>query len=119
MARKEECATARESTTRFKFFFPIIVLIAFVVSAFTYKPVWFWLHIFSMILAFIVLAPLGLLIKKIGGKENTKRHGYLLGGSMLFACFGLYVIYTNKITLGKEHFKTTHGKLGLFTVIGM
>ena len=77
---------------------------------------WFHLHPLSMALAFIPLASLATLIKKIGGYENTKTHGFLLSLSTWLSIFGLYVIYSNKEARNAQHFQTLHGKFGLFTI---
>lgn len=44
------------------------------------------------------------MIKKLGGYTNTKLHGILASLGTMMAAGGFYVIYTQKIMLGKEHF---------------
>jgi len=38
--------------------------------------------------------------------------------AIALSAFGLYVIYTNKNMSRKNHFTTTHAKVGLFVLIG-
>jgi hypothetical protein len=42
-------------------------------------------HPFFMVISFISLAGNAALIKKIGGYENTKIHGYMMWGAIIFA----------------------------------
>lgn len=71
-----------------------------------------------MLLSVFLCAPLGVLLKKIGGLENTLLHAYLFFTGMVLMAFGFYVIYSNKNMLGKEHFTTVHGIAGLVVVMG-
>jgi hypothetical protein len=82
------------------------------------KYIWFSWHPAMMILGFVALAANAALIKKIGGYENTKNHGYLMSAACVMAGFGFYVIYSNKEMSNKKHFMTTHGKLGLAVLVG-
>ena len=50
------------------------------------------------------------LTKKKGGYSNTKLHGIMASAGLLCAAGGFYVIYQNKISMGKDHFTTLHGK---------
>jgi hypothetical protein len=88
-------------------------------TPFTYMHEWKWFHYhpISMVLGFVVLNILGTLMKKIGGLEATKYHGYLMNFGLFVSLFGFYVIYTNKEILGKSHFTTLHGQCGLITTI--
>jgi hypothetical protein len=70
-----------------------------------------------MMMAFITIAGNAILIKKIGGYENTRNHGYLMGIATALGLFGWYVIHTNKNMLGKRHLMTIHGKLGAFVMV--
>lgn len=79
---------------------------------------WFSYHPMSMIVAATTLPPLGAIIKKIGGLENTKLHGNILFMAFLFMAFGYYVIYSNKEMMGKDHLVSTHAQFGLAVFIG-
>jgi len=81
------------------------------------KYIWFSWHPAMMIMGFVVLAANAALIKKIGGYENTKIHGYLMSAAVVMAGFGFYVIYSNKDMMNKKHFMTLHGKLGLAVTV--
>lgn len=76
------------------------------------KLVWFSWHPVVMLTSFVVLAANAALIKKIGGYENTKIHGYLMTAACIFGGFAWYVIYSNKEMSKKSHLTTLHGKLG-------
>jgi hypothetical protein len=76
------------------------------------KYIWFSWHPLAMIVGMIVLAANAALIKKVGGYENTKIHGYMMSGAVALAAFGFYVIYSNKEMSSKAHFTTLHGKVG-------
>jgi hypothetical protein len=80
--------------------------------------VWFSWHPMCMLLAYVSLAGNAALIKKIGGYENTKTHGYMMSGAIALASLGFYVIYSNKEMFGKPHFMSIHGKLGV-TVLAL
>lgn len=81
------------------------------------KWIWFSYHPFVMMLAFVLLAANATLVKKIGGYENTKIHGYSMSAACALAAFGWYVIHTNKDMAGKAHLLTIHGKLGVAVLI--
>ena len=83
-----------------------------------YRWIWYSYHPSSMVAAFLAMSGNAILIKKMGGYENTKMHGYLMTLASLLAGAGFYVIYTNKIMQGKNHFMTTHGKIGLGLLLG-
>jgi hypothetical protein len=65
-----------------------------------------------MMTAFLTLGGISILTKKIGGRENTFLHGYLLSAASIVATFGGYVIYTNKNMYKRAHLTTFHGKFG-------
>ena len=48
------------------------------------------------------------LTKKRGGYTNTKMHGIMASTGLMLAFAGLYVIYQNKESMGKNHFTTYH-----------
>jgi len=101
--------------------YPIIIYGVFAAIYSAYLPgklIWFSYHPFFMILSFIAIVSNALLIKKIGGYDNTKLHGYMMTSALFMALFALYVIYSNKILLGKPHFTSIHGKLGVTVIIG-
>ena len=75
---------------------------------------WFMYHPTSMTFSFVGLSLVGVIYKKLGGYHNTKLHGNLLTAGTLLGSFGFYVIYTNKINLGKDHFQSEHALYGLF-----
>jgi hypothetical protein len=77
---------------------------------------WFNYHPLAMAFAFVPLSSIAVLLKKIGGYENTKTHGILLSISTFSSFFGLYVIYSNKELRHAKHFQTLHGKLGLLVM---
>src|SRR4051812_17504446 len=76
------------------------------------KWIWFSWHPMSMVVGFILCATNAALIKRIGGYNNTKLHGYLMLAAIICALFGWYVIYTNKEMSKKNHLTTYHAQLG-------
>merc|ERR1712150_310476 len=52
------------------------------------------------------------LVKKLGGRQATMLHGYMMFAGTCVALFGWYVIYSNKEAMGKAHNTTWHGFLG-------
>lgn len=56
------------------------------------------------------------LTKKRGGYTNTKMHGIMAWVGMMMAGGGLYVIYQNKESMGKNHFTTLHSWGKKFTI---
>ena len=82
-----------------------------------YTWIWYSWHPISMITSFVALAGNAVLIKKVGGYENTKKHGYLMVLATILAAFGWYVIYSNKNKQGKKHLTSIHGKLGAFVLL--
>lgn len=52
------------------------------------KWIWFSWHPLAMLVAFVALAGNATLIKKIGGYENTKLHGYMMFGAVALGMFG-------------------------------
>jgi cytochrome b-561 len=79
---------------------------------------WFSYHPLFMLIGFVACAGNAVLLKKVGGYENTKNHGLLMGLALVCALFGWYVIYSNKEMFGKPHLKTLHGKLGAIVLFG-
>ena len=43
---------------------------------------------------------------------------FMMVTALFLALFAFYVIYTNKILLGKPHFKSLHGQLGVTVLMG-
>ena len=99
--------------------FPIIIYSVFAVGFILYRneklwPVtWFMWHPILMIIAYVPLALNAILIKKVGGYQNTKTHGILMFLSTLLTIGSLYVIYTNKAKYNKPHFTSWHGLVGI------
>lgn len=83
-----------------------------------YNWVWFSWHPISMMGSFIALSGNAVLYKKIGGYENTKKHGFLMLAATFMALFAWYVIYSNKTMQGKKHLTSIHGKMGMFVLLG-
>ena len=82
-----------------------------------YNWVWYSWHPISMISSFVALAGNAVLIKKIGGYENTKKHGYIMVAATMLAIFGWFVIYSNKNMQGKNAKNTlSSGRKGAPTV---
>lgn len=98
---------------------PLLVAFTVIAAYFTtpFWPVWFWYHPTSMLLAFVALMGNATLLKKTPGYTNCKYHGYLMATATVTAAFGWYVIHTQKESLGKPHFATWHGFLGLLTLL--
>lgn len=93
----------------------LLVLFCVLSSAFIYNlkgAIWFTWHPIAMILSFILLTGFAILIKKAGGYANTKTHVYLMVAAIVIACFGWYVIYSNKEMYNKPHLVTLHAQLG-------
>jgi hypothetical protein len=87
------------------------------IGTFPGKWIWFSWHPLCMLLAYVSLAANASLIKKIGGYENTKMHGYMMSGAIAIASFGFYVIYSNKEMAGRQHFMTLHGQMGVAVMV--
>lgn len=79
---------------------------------------WFSWHPFCMVIGFVALAGNATLLKKVGGYQNTKYHGYLMFLATLVAGFGWYVIYDLKETNKKVHLASNHGLLGAIVLVG-
>ena len=75
------------------------------------KFVWFSWHPLSMLVSFVVLASNASLIKKIGGRDNTMTHGYMMVLAVVISMFGWYVIHTNKDMSNKPHWTTLHAQV--------
>lgn len=82
------------------------------------KWIWFSWHPLAMAVSFVLLASNAILIKRIGGYNNTKLHGYLMGAAVVAALFGWYAIYVNKEMSKKQHLTTLHAQLGLVAILG-
>lgn len=65
-----------------------------------------------MTLSFLTFGGLSILTKKMGGKDNTNMHGYLMFAASVTASFGAYVIYDVKETYKKAHLTSSHGQWG-------
>ena len=72
-----------------------------------------------MMTAFFSLGGSAVLTKKIGGRDNTMIHAYLMSAASLAAGFGGYVIWSNKEMYNKPHFTTDHGQFGALTAAWM
>ena len=94
------------------------ILACLYVAAKPGKYIWFSFHPIAMIIGFVALAGNAILLKKIGGYENTKTHGLLFSIAIAVAAFGWFVIYSNKEMAGKEHLTTTHSQLGMAVLLG-
>lgn len=79
-------------------------------SLFSYHPL-------LMTLGFITLAGNAILIKKIGGYENTKLHGIIFFAANVSAGFGWYYIYRNKELNNRPHLTSLHAKLGVAALL--
>lgn len=111
--------TAQELYDQFKY--PVLmysILACLYIAALPGKYIWFSFHPIAMIISFILLASNAVLLKKIGGYENTKTHGLLFGMAIAVAAFGWYVIYSNKEMSGKMHLTSTHSQLGMVVLAG-
>lgn len=73
-------------------------------------------HPFLMITGFIGMMGSSAIIKKRGGYANTKMHGILSSTGLMMAFGGLYVIYRNKESMGKDHITTLHALAGIITI---
>jgi hypothetical protein len=74
---------------------------------------------FLMMNAFFTVAGTSALTKKIGGKENTFLHGYMMMGAAGLAAMGGYVIWSNKNMYNKPHLTSEHGQFGALTLVWM
>ena len=79
---------------------------------------WFSWHPLMMMLAFIAAAGSGILTKHKGGRENTITHGGCMIIALVLSLGGWYVIYQQKIMLGKPHNTSWHALLGLVAIGG-
>ena len=75
-------------------------------------PVWWHAHPVAMLLCFVYLVGQAVTLKKVGGYDNTKMHGYVMFIASIVAAFGAYVMYSNKETYGKEHYTSLHSWIG-------
>jgi hypothetical protein len=107
-------------TRRNQLALPLVLIPVVIVAYFSFGTVkstglsWFSLHPLMMMLSFLSLAGLGVLTKKMGGRENTETHGNLMFLSVCLAAFGAYVIWSHKNAkpYGNEHLTTPHGQFG-------
>lgn len=95
----------------------IIFTIVALLTITPFWPVWFWYHPAAMMVAYFIFMSNAVLIKKLGGKQATKMHGYLMAVATLCAAFGWYVIHSNKAAMGKKHITTWHGLIGLVVLL--
>lgn len=65
-----------------------------------------------------MLQGISVLYKKVGGADNTRFHGYLMGAATALGAFAGYVIYSNKEMKAKPHLTTYHGKIGAAVLLG-
>jgi len=78
---------------------------------------WFSLHPLMMMTAFLTLSGTSILTKKMGGRDNTFMHGYLIFAASAAASFGSYVIWSNKEAYGRAHLTTNHGQVGALVLM--
>lgn len=71
-----------------------------------------------MSLGFVAAAATGILTKQKGGRENTIVHGFSMILAFLLSLAGWYVIYEQKIMLGKPHNTSWHAWIGLLAIGG-
>ncbi|KAJ1448083.1 hypothetical protein M885DRAFT_540403 [Pelagophyceae sp. CCMP2097] len=79
---------------------------------------WFSYHPLSMMTAFVSFGSSAAIVKKRGGYENTKLHGYIMTCSVALAMFGWYVIYSNKQLFNKPHLTSWHSLVGVYALVG-
>mmetsp|Transcript_26597 Transcript_26597/g.88641 ORF Transcript_26597/g.88641 Transcript_26597/m.88641 type:complete len:218 (+) Transcript_26597:86-739(+) len=79
---------------------------------------WFSLHPLLMSLAFVAAAGSGITVKRMGGRTNTLMHGYAMLSAFALALAGWYVIYQQKVMLGKPHNTSWHSLQGLLAIGG-
>jgi hypothetical protein len=79
-------------------------------SPFSYHP-------FLMTIGMIGMMGIGAITKKLGGYTNTKMHGLIASTGYVLACGGLYAIYQNKNLMERNHFTSTHGKIGIVVMV--
>ena len=72
----------------------------------------FNLHPLAMMFGYVTLAGNSITMKKVGGLVRTQIHGYLMFAMSACACFGAYVMWTNKEAAKKPHYTTTHSYIG-------
>eukprot|EP00959_Pyramimonas_sp_CCMP1952_P340364 7129140-Pyramimonas_sp.AAC.1 len=81
----------------------------------------FW-HPFAMLTAVMPLMSVGVFISKFNrtvsksSKISNSWHNYLMICQAVITLLGAYAIYLNKERLGKAHFTTWHGFLGIIVV---
>ena len=96
-----------------------LTILALGFSLFIARPFrWFSLHPLLMLLAFLAAGSAGIEAKRRGGRVNTLLHGYTMCGALVLALGGWYVIYQQKIMLGKPHNTSWHAIAGLVAIGG-
>eukprot|EP01080_Neovahlkampfia_damariscottae_P007800 gene7800-12274_t len=90
-----------------------LILISTVAVLFT--KTWFFLHPLAMVFSFVIYMGNAVNIQR--NARNTKLHYTMQLLALGCTIFGFYVIYTQKIMIGKTHFATLHGKIGLLIMV--
>jgi len=72
-------------------------------------------HPLLMSISFVGCAGMAMLYKKLGGRENTLIHGYLMMGGSLAALIAWYIVYAYK---RKSVLASRHAQLGALSIIG-
>ena len=72
-------------------------------------------HPILMSISFVGCAGMAMLYKKLGGRENTLIHGYLMMGGSLAALIAWYIVYAYK---GASNLTSRHAQLGALSIIG-
>jgi len=75
-------------------------------------------HPFLMTLGFVGMMGSAIVTKKLGGYTNTKVHGMLASLGVVMTLGGLYVIFANKVRMGKPHLTSYHSQAGIITMAG-
>ena len=75
-------------------------------------------HPWAMFFSFVTLAGNATLLKKIGGLENTRMHGYLMCGATILAYAGYWVIHSIKDKYNKPHWQSLHAQCGVGALVG-
>lgn len=78
---------------------------------------WFSYHPLLMMVAWLSIAFTSIAVKRKGGRVNTIVHGYTMALGAVLTLMGYYVIYEQKIMLGKPHLTTYHSWGGLFVIV--
>merc|ERR1712224_730420 len=87
----------------------VLVAVSTALSVYIGQPWrWFSWHPLLMMLAFVGTACAGIVAKRKGGRKNTIDHAWLMSASAALSLGGWYVIYQQKIMLGKPHNTSYH-----------